>query len=206
MNNFMNRIALTAVAALAIGAAQGQAARKAGTAVCYPWSYAKGTDTAQTTAQATVEHLARREGYASIPLDVAKSAWDKMGSAHPKAGAIPSAAALKAFGKRMGADIVMYGSVKWHTRSIWVNIGPKTISTATVNAYVFDVKSGKVIYKKTGVEGRSDEKSNAWKVAGAILVTPLVTAVSGGPMTPQQQRAVQIAMALAYQGWLKQPW
>lgn len=174
--------------------------------MCYPWSFAKGTETAQTTAQATVEHLARREGYASIPLDVAKKAWSDMKQSHPKNGMIPSTSALRAFGKKVGADIVMYGSVKWHTRSIWVGLGPKTISTATVNAYVLDVKTGKVAYKKTGVEGRSDEKENGLKVAGAILVTPLVTAVSGGPMTPQQQRASQIALALAYQGWLKQPW
>lgn len=193
-------------ALLAVSTSFAQKAIKSGTAVCYPWSFAKGTETAQSTAQATVEHLARREGYASIPLDVAKKAWSDMKQSHPKNGMIPSTSALRAFGKKVGADIVMYGSVKWHTRSIWVGLGPKTISTATVNAYVLDVKTGKIAYKKTGVEGRSDEKENGLKVAGAILVTPLVTAVSGGPMTPQQQRASQIALALAYQGWLKQPW
>lgn len=183
-----------------------QAAASKGSAVCYPWSYAKGTDTAQTTAQATVEHLARREGYSSVPLDVAKTAWSSLKFPHPTTGRMPTAASLTAFGKKTNAKIVMYGSVSWHTRSIWVDLGPKTVSTATVNAYVFNVSTGKVIYRKTGVEGRSDEKADTLKTIGAILLTPLVTAVSGGPMTPQQERASQIALARAYQGWLKQPW
>jgi len=177
-----------------------------GAAVCYPWSYNKGTDTAQATAQATVEHLARREGYASVPLDVAKTAWTALKLPHPTTGRMPTPASLSAFGKKVNARVVLYGSVSWHTRSIWVNLGPKTISTATANVYVYDVRTGKVVYKKTGVEGRSDEKSDTLKVIGAILLTPLVTAVSGGPMTPQQERASQIALARAYQGWLKEPW
>lgn len=110
---------------------------------------------------------------------------------------------LKKFGKATGADVVLYGSIKWHTRSIWVNAGPKTISTATVTVYAYDVKSGKVTYKRSGLEGRSDEKTDGLKVAGAILISPLVTAVSGGPATPQEQRAAQIALARAYEAWAK---
>jgi hypothetical protein len=93
--------------------------------------------------------------------------------------------------------------VAWHTRSIWVNAGPKTISTATVSVYVFDVASGKVVYKKTGVAGRSDERSQVLKLALDVLVSPLVTVVSGGPATPQEQRAVQIALGAAYHDWVK---
>lgn len=187
------------VAVAAIAPAQSQKSK--GTAVCYPWSYAKGTDTAQTTSQATVEHLARREGYSSVPLDVAKTAWDNLRQNNPRVGSIPSTAALKAFGKKVGADLVLYGSIKWHTRSIWVNIGPKTISTATVNVYVFNVKAGKVVYRKTGVQGRSDAKLDEKKF-GEVVGNP----VSGGPKTPQEQRAAQVALATAYRGWMKNPW
>lgn len=177
-----------------------------GVAVCYPWSYAKGTETAQATAQATVEHLARREGYSSVPLDVAKKAWDDLRLPDPSSGRIPSTANLRALARRTNAGTVLYGSVKWHTRSIWVDLGPKTVSTATANVHVFDARTGKVTYKKTGVEGRSDERADTLKTIGAILITPLVTAVSGGPMTPQQERAAQIALTRAYQAWLKEPY
>lgn len=202
----MNRLLIILGLVASAFTASAQSATSKGTAVAYPWSYSKGTDTAQATAQATVEHLARREGYSSVPLDVAKKAWTDLKLPDPSLGRMPTAANLRALARKVNASVVLYGSVKWHTRSIWVDLGPRTISTATANVYVFDVKTGKTTYKKTGVEGRSDEKANTLKIIGAILVTPLVTAVSGGPMTPQQERAVQIALARAYQGWLKEPW
>ena len=116
---------------------------------------------------------------------------------------MPTRATLEAFGKAVHADKVYYGSVSWHTRSIWVDLGPKTISTATVNAYVFDVNANKVVYKSEGIEGRSDEKENGYKIAADILISPLVTVVSGGPATPHEQRAVQIALGRAYHSWVK---
>jgi hypothetical protein len=36
-----------------------------------------------------------------------------------------------------------------------------------------------------------------------VLLTPLVTVVSGGPKTPHEQRAVQIAVAKAFRDWVK---
>jgi len=98
---------------------------------------------------------------------------------------------------------VLCGSVSWHTRSIWVKLGPKTISTATVNVYVVDVFTGTNVYEKHDVEGRSDEKDGALKIAGDILLTPLVSAVSGGPAAPREERALQIAMSRALYDWAK---
>lgn len=167
-----------------------------GMAVAYPWVFKKGTGTARTTVLKTSSEILRRAGYASIPGDVAKKAW-KQGTSR-----LPSRSSLRSYAKGLDATAVLYGSVSWHTRSIWVNAGPKTISTATVDAYVYDTKKGKVVYSKRGITGRSDEKSNGYKIAAAILFTPVVTAVSGGPATPQEQRAVQIALALAYNDWL----
>jgi heat shock protein HslJ len=51
-----------------------------------------------------------------------------------------------------------------------------------------------VVYE-ADAEGRSDEKTDSLKVAGALLISPLVTVVSGGPKTPQETRAAQIAIA-----------
>lgn len=174
-----------------------------GTAVAYPWVFQRGNDTSRTMAVTSAEEISRKAGFASIPGDVARDAWSSSHLPTPSFGSTPSTASLRAYGHALHTGTVLYGSVSWHTRSIWVNAGPKTISTATVNVYVFDVAANKVVYRKTGVEGRSDEKSNGYKIAADILITPLVTAVSGGPATPQEQRAVQIALGHAYYGWVR---
>ena len=185
------------------GKVAGRQAHSKGMAVAYPWVFQNGHSTSKKTVFSTAEEIARKADYASIPHDVAKSAWASHRLSKPSFGHLPTAASLKAFGKAVHATTVLYGSVSWHTRSIWVNLGPKTISTATVSVYVFDVAAGKVVFKKTGVEGRSDEKSNGYKLAADVLISPLVTAVSGGPATPQEQRAVQIALGVAYHNWVK---
>lgn len=162
--------------------------------VVYPWTFTKGTDTARETAISTIEGIGKKNGYSLIAQDVAGNAYGNRSA---------TTSQLVKFGKKVHANYVVYGSISWHTRSIWVGTGPKTISTATVNAKVLNVDTGKITFKKSGVTGRSDEKENALKVAGAVLLTPLVTAVSGGPMTPQEQRAVQIALARTFENWNK---
>lgn len=172
-----------------------------GIAVAYPWVFQDGTDTSRDTALKTASEILQKANYAPISTDAAKSAWGNL--PEPRFDKLPSKATLQKFGRATNARVVLYGSVSWHTRSIWVNTGPKTVSTATVSAYVYDVGSGKVVYRKAGVEGRSDEKENAYKIAADILVTPLVTVVSGGPKTPQEQRAVQIGLGRALHDWVQ---
>ncbi|MBI5708049.1 MAG: hypothetical protein HZC36_13795 [Armatimonadetes bacterium] len=208
-----NSTCLTACLALALAAAPIMAQRVAvaksasrlaggkGVAVAYPWVFSHGTKTAKASVQATADGILQKANYTTVSASKAAEAWKSKKLATPRFGRQPTAASLRTFGRSLKASKVIYGSVSWHTRSIWVNLGPKTISTATVNVYVFDVASGKVVFKKTGVKGRSDEKSNGYKIAGAVLLTPLVTAVSGGPATPQEQRAMQIALGNAYHNW-----
>ncbi|MCE9558916.1 MAG: hypothetical protein K8R88_08185 [Armatimonadetes bacterium] len=155
----------------------------------YPWRFTNGTGTARITATSTVQEILEKKG-----LDFVKGS----GASRSK----PSNAALGQFAKRAGAQYAISGSTSWHTRSIWVGAGPKTISTATVNLVIVNT-SGKVVFSRSGVRGRSDEKENTLKVIGAVLVTPLITGVSGGPKTPREQRAVQIALARALQSWSK---
>lgn len=201
-------IALVGIAALGpmTALATQQDARPAttlkGTAVAYPWAFRKGNRTARTLAIQTVEEIAQRVGFSTIPVDVAQATWAKRKLRGPVYGQLPSRSTLQAYGRALGAKRVLYGSIAWHTRSIWVNLGPKTISTATVDVYVLDVASGKILFQNKKVQGRSDEKSNGFKIAADILISPLVTAVSGGPATPQEQRAVQIALAMAYRKWV----
>ena len=207
--NMAIRYSRTALALCAIGAMVGfaslvQAQSNAkGTAVAYPWVFENGHDTSRSMAITTAEGIARKAGYASVPTQVASADWTAGKWPQPSFGHLPSTRTLRAFGKASHASKVLYGSVSWHTRSIWVNAGPKTISTATVNVYVLDVATGKVTFKKRGVTGRSDEKSKTLKLVGDVLLTPLITVVSGGPATPMEQRAAQIALGLAYHDWVK---
>lgn len=199
----LSKILLSFVVLLAIAVPTMAQTNTKGTAVAYPWVFKKGNVTSRTMAITTAEEIARNAGYSSIPTDIAADAWASHNFPEPTYGRLPSNATLKAFGKALKVSKVVYGSVAWHTRSIWVNAGPKTISTATVSVYVFDVASGKVVYSKKGVQGRSDERSQLVKLALDVVLSPLVTVVSGGPATPQEQRAVQIALALAYRPWVK---
>lgn len=139
----------------------------------------------------------------AIPGVAAEAAWASHNFPAQSFGRMPTYSALRTIVKDLHASELLFGSAPWHTRSIWVNAGPKTILIAAVNVFVFDVASGKVVYKKSGVVGRSDEKSVIYKLALDVLLSPLVTAVSGGPATPQEQRAVQIALGLAYRNWVR---
>lgn len=187
---------------LIVAADRTSQARVRGVAVAFPWVFTNGNATSQKTAMDTADAILSKAGYAPVPRDVARRAWAALKQPAP-ARNLPTKTQLQQFGKKAGAAVVLYGSVNWHTRSIWVGTGPKTISTATVSTYVMDVKSGARIYTKTGVKGRSDEKENTLKVIADVLITPLVTVVSGGPKTPQEQRAAQIAMARALHDWVK---
>lgn len=202
-----NRIFTTSILIAALCLSGSAIARRQnterGVAVAFPWAFSKGTPTARETAWVALGDVLSRAAYRTIPIAEAKAAWKKGKWGSPTVAVMPKTSTLRAFGRALKADKVIYGSVSWHTRSIWVNAGPKTISTATVTAMVFDVKSGKISYRRTAVKGRSDERSSNLKIAAAILFTPLVTAVSGGPATPREQRAAQISIALAFQPWIE---
>lgn len=177
--------------------------RTRGAVACYPWVFVEGTDTSRKTATDTVHEIAMAKGYALLPADVSAATWKRLRLGTPSPKDRPNPGDLAKFARAMKADEVLFGMVSWHTRSIWVGAGPKTISTATVDAMVFDAKTGKIAYRKEDVRGRSDEKESSLKVVGAVLVTPLITAASGGPATPREQRAVQIALARALADWGK---
>ena len=201
MNHPKVLLALCAVALPAITQTQPAPTE---TVVAFPWVFKGGNETSQGTALKTVDEIVTKAKYEQVSTADAEAAWASNDLEEPKFGKIPTVTALTTFGKAVHASKVVYGSVSWHTRSIWVTAGPKTISTATVDAYILDVNTGKLVYKKTGVTGRSDEKENKYKLAADVLLTPLVSAVSGGPATPREQRAVQIALGLAFHNWVRQ--
>ena len=180
----------------------GDRVRAHGTVVAYPWALDKATDTAQKSVHRVAAEIARKGGFEVVPGDTASSEWRRTDRRLPTIDHPSKLETLMEYGQAVHANYVLYGSVSWHTRSIWVNAGPKTISTATVNVYVLDVATGSNVYEKHDVEGRSDEKDAAIKIAGDILLTPLVSAVSGGPAAPREERAVQIALSRALYDWV----
>lgn len=200
---FSMAVVAAAIVASSFGANGAHAGQARGLAVAYPWSFQGGDKTSRKTARDTADEIARKAGFSTVPEDVARNAWRDGGFPKERFRDKPGENALEAFGTRLHANFVIFGDVRWDTRSIWVDLGPKTISTAKVDVYVFDVAANKVVFSQQGIQGRSDEPENAWKVAADILITPLVTVVSGGPATPREQRAVQIAMGRAYHHWVR---
>lgn len=173
-----------------------------GTAVLYPVLFDDtGTETSQATTKRALTEVLSKGGFRLVSDSAAASAWKKLGGRTPTYTRPPSVEQLTRFGSRVGARYVVMAQVHFHTRSIWVNLGPKTVSNCDISVTIVDATKATIVYEQDG-EGRSDEKSDALKVAGALLINPLITAVSGGPKTPQESRAGQIAAARALQRWV----
>lgn len=194
--------AIVWVAALPTAHAQ-QTSR--GSAVVYPVVFSRnsGAKGSRETAVRSVREAFQKAGYTLVSDTVAANTWHRLRLPVPATASASRSTHLARFGKAVRARYVVVPTFDFHSRSIWVDLGPKTISTATVSVVITDAVSGKAVYAKRGVQGRSDEKFDAVKAGADILLTPLVTVVSGGPKTQHEQRAVQIAVAKALQGWVK---
>ena len=177
-----------------------------------PWTLKDGTDTAMKTARETVRMLFEKSNYEVVPEVRTKTIWEeelKLGSikeivqgkdSYPD---LPSAKDLLALGKQMNVDIVCAGRASWHTKSVWVGLGPKTKADCTVDTMIIDVKKEEIILDAKAVKSDSTRKEKGLETAGALLVSFGITALSGGPKTPHQQRAAQNAIGLALEPWLR---
>lgn len=171
-----------------------------------PWRLENGTDGAKKTAKEFLATLLTK-----VKVDAASevrttTAWEAAaGSGEIYAsGKLPSAANMLRVGNKMSVDWVMSGSVAWHSRSIWVGLGPKTKSTATISVRIVDVKNQVVTLEVADLKVDDTAKEDTLKALGAVFVSGLFTVVSGGPKTPHEQRAVQIGIAKALEPWLAQ--
>lgn len=175
-----------------------------GSVVVYPVVYSRdsGSKGSRETAVQAVGEALQKAGYTLISDTVAANTWERMRIPLPSTDRPSRLAELVRFGKEMRARYVVAPVFDFNSRSIWVDLGPKTISTATVSVVITDVKNEKVAYTKSKVSARSDEKFDPVKAGADILLSPLVTVVSGGPKTPHEQRAVQIAVVKALKEWL----
>ncbi len=195
-------IAISAM--LCVAPAAFAAVTSRGTAVVWPIVYSQrsGTTTARHTAVQSVRETLEKGGFTLISQTVAAGTWKHLDLREPTTDRPATTSDIVKFARAVHARYVVQPMFRFHTRSIWVDIGPRTISTAFVTVRITDASSGRIVYKRVDVQGRSDAKTSILKYAGAVLITPLVTAVSGGPKTPQEQRAVQIAVAYAMHDWV----
>lgn len=176
-----------------------------GAVVVYPVVYSRdsGSVTSRKTGVRAVLEALQKSGYTLISGTVAANTWRRLGIPIPFADKPSPRTSIVRFGKAVKAHYVVALVLDFHSRSIWVDLGPKTVSTATVDVVITDVVKNKTVYTREDVSARSDEKFDTVKAVADVLISPLVTVVSGGPKTPHEQRAVQIAVAKALKDWVK---
>lgn len=204
MKSIYTAMAATTMWASCLPATHAQESSR-GAAVVFPVVYSRNSGSAgsRKTAVASVGEALQKAGFTLVSDTVGANTWSRLRLPSPSAGRPASLAQTVRFGEAVKARYVVAPVFDFHSRSIWVDLGPKTISTATVSIVITDVKSKKVVYTKEKVQARSDEKFDPVKAGADILLTPLVSVVSGGPKTPHEQRAVQIAVVKALKDWVK---
>ncbi|HLI49204.1 MAG TPA: hypothetical protein VKV18_11015 [Chthonomonas sp.] len=108
-----------------------------------PWTFQWGTKTSRETAQSFLHKLLNKMGIEEISEARTTAAWLQANSEEydPKFDFMPSPASMLRVGMALGADWVMAPMASWHSRSIWVGLGPKTKSTCTVSFRIVDVKN-----------------------------------------------------------------
>jgi len=162
-----------------------------------------GTETSRKTAIKSVEEILEKSGFTVLPNIEGERTWRRLNMPMVTEDAPARRRDLVSFGNAMHARYVLSPVFEFHSRSIWVDLGPRTDSTATMDVTITDVISRQSVYTRQNVTARSDEKFDAVKAGADLLFTPLVTIVSGGPKTPHEQRAVQIAVIRAMRGFVR---
>jgi hypothetical protein len=171
-----------------------------------PWTFQWGTKTSHETAQNFLHKLLDKMGIEEIPEARVTAAWLQVNAEEydPKFDFMPSPASMLRVGMALGADWVMVPMASWHSRSIWVGLGPKTKSTCTVSFRIVDVKNRVVALDVHDLAMDDTAKEDLLKALGTLFISSLFTVVSGGPKTPHEQRAVELAIAKALEPWIVQ--
>lgn len=177
-----------------------------------PWIYRGGTDTAIRTANDTLDAFfdkAKCDRIAKVKVisewqdHLGKSANRENGGEGDAMPELPTPKELLQVGQDLGTDYVCAGRAKWHTKSVWVSLGPKTKAECTVDVEIVDVRNQQVVLDQRGVKADDTKVESGLETAAAVFISMGFTALSGGPKTPHQQKAVQHALALAFEPWLK---
>lgn len=191
------------------------------TVAILPWIYENGTPGARMTAKEFLEtaltksQFFREDSLRIIPETRVMLTWtNDMGRVTSSEGTeLPTPRDLLKLGEKLGVDWVIAGHARWHTRSVWIGLGPKTKSDCTVDMLIVDVKNKELSLDARKVKMDSAPRDNPLKAATAAVLgflgargwlspTLPFTVLSGGPKTPREQNAVQSAIARAIEPWL----
>ncbi len=191
------------------------------TVAILPWIYDDGTPGARKAAKEFLQTLLtkslyfREDSFQFIPEERVVRTWTvDMGHdlALERAG-IPTPKELLRLGQKLRVDWVITGHARWHTRSVWIGLGPKTKSDCTVDMVIVDVKKRELSLDARKVKLDSAPREDPLKAAtvvllgvatggGRLITTLPLTMVSGGPKTPAEQNAAQAAILTAIRPWL----
>ncbi|MFQ3588126.1 MAG: hypothetical protein SNJ76_10765, partial [Fimbriimonadaceae bacterium] len=173
----------------------------------FPWSYCENESGTSSAGIQMAENVLRRlfedQGQMAVqPLAESRAAWNAAGGQpwisvieEPKdQPQIPNAALLLKFGRTAGVDYVAAGRIYWHVRSVWVGLGPKTKANATIDVTIIDVNKGEVAYEVRNFKSDSNKAEKWYETGGALFLTWGITLLSGGPKTPQIERATAIGL------------
>ena len=190
------------------------------TVAILPWIYEDGTPGAQIAAKEFLETVLtesqffRADSFQIIPEERVIQTWTKdMGHDPASEGTgIPTPKELLKLGQKLGVDWVITGHALWHTRSLWIGLGPKTKSDCTLDMVIVDVRNRELSLDARKVKMGSAPTDPPLRAATVVLLglvsrglftsTLPLTLVSGGPKTPREQSAVRLAIANAIGPWL----
>lgn len=177
---------------------------KTETIAILPWRLADGTDGAKVAARDFLNEMMTKAKVEVISPARAQNAWKEAngGDYDAESPKLPTDAQLLRMGQKLGVDWVMAGSAEWHSRSIWVSLGPKTKSTCTISVRLVDVAAQTMALSVDKLQMDSTAKEDTLKALGTVFISGLFTMVSGGPKTPHEVRAVKLGMAKALEPWL----
>ena len=175
------------------------------TVVVYPMIFANGTNGAHEIAVKYLHSILTKIYLVQIPEDKATFTWVKVMHNDPPTPTtgMPSNKELLKLGVKLTADWVIAVRERWHTRSIWVGFGPKTKSDCYVDMKIIHVRNAEIVRDVKNIDGNDTARDDPLKDAGAILLTPFITTVSGGPKTPHEQKAAENALGKAISPWVK---
>lgn len=191
------------------------------TVAILPWIYQNGTSGAHIAAKEFLKTVLtkslffREDSFRIIPKEQVTQVWTQDMGHDPsleKTG-LPTPKELLKLGEKLGVDWVVTGNAFWRTRSVWIGLGPKTKSDCIIDMIIVDVKKKEISLDARGVKMDSAPRENPLKVVTVVLFgivsgkkwlssTVPLTIVSGGPKTPREQSAVQLAIAKAIAPWL----
>jgi hypothetical protein len=184
------------------------AQQTSGTIAVFPVLFQKGNARAEHTGKEVLNSLLDSAKTARVPQDQILKAWqDTTGAPWPeKPTHLATREEMLAVGRAVNAEMVMETLVKWHTRTVWVSLGPKVKSDCTVTCLILNSSTGETVFEARDIKMDDTAKEDVVRaVGGAVLsgaiVVPVLT--TGGDPTPHQQRAVQLALNKALMPWIK---